>query len=82
MSPVVHREEGYTFYFVLADLSEPAHLHVGEGKSRRSDDAKIWLDPVRVARPGRFNARELTRIVRIIEANQVMLLEQWKRHDQ
>jgi len=82
VSPVVHREQGYTFYFVLADLREPPHVHVGEGKSRRSDDAKIWLDPVRVARPGRFNDREMTRILRIVAVNQLLLLDQWRRHDQ
>lgn len=81
MSPVVHREQGYTFYFVSADLGEPPHVHVGEGKSRRSDDAKLWLDPVRVARPGRFHAHELSNIVHIAEAKQILLLEQWRRHD-
>lgn len=81
MSPVVHREQGFTFYFVLADLSEPAHVHVGEGKSRRSDDAKIWLDPVRVARAGRFSTNDTTRILRIVQSNQSQLLEQWNRYD-
>ena len=82
MSPVVHREQGFTFYFVLADLGEPAHVHVGEGKSRRSDDAKIWLNPVQVARSGRFSAYEVARILRIVEIHQVQLLEQWNQHDQ
>lgn len=82
MSPVVHREQGFTFYFVVADLSEPAHIHVGEGKSRRSDDAKIWLNPVRVARQGRFSTHETARILRIVQANQSQLLEQWNQHDQ
>lgn len=36
VSPVIHREHGYTFYFVVADLAEPPHIHVGEGKARRS----------------------------------------------
>ncbi len=82
MSPVVHREQGFSFYFVLADLSEPAHVHVGEGKSRRSDDAKIWLNPVHVARAGRFSPHTMARILHIVEVNQSQLLEQWSRHDQ
>mgnify|MGYP001305085567 CR=1 FL=1 len=80
MSPVVHREQGFTFYFVLADLGEPPHVHVGEGKSRRSDDARLWLDPVRVARPGRFTDRQLARILCIAAVNQMTLLEKWNDH--
>jgi hypothetical protein len=80
VSPVVHREQGYTFYFVLADLGEPPHVHVAEGKSRRSDDAKIWLQPLRVARQGRFAAHEIGRILRIVETHQALFLEEWQRH--
>ncbi len=82
MSPVIHREQGYTFYFVLADLHEPPHVHVGEGKSRCSDDAKLWLQPLRVARPGRFAAHEISRIVRIVAAHSDLFLEEWQRHAQ
>ena len=82
MSPVIHREQGYTFYFVLADLREPPHVHVGEGKSRRSDDAKLWLQPLRVARAGRFSAYEIGRILRIVETHHAVFLEEWQRHAQ
>ena len=82
MSPVVHREQGDTFYFVVADLREPAHVHVGEGKSRRSDDAKLWLQPLHVARPGRFTSRELSRIIRIVEVHHAEFLEEWQRNAQ
>jgi hypothetical protein len=74
VSPVIYREQGYAFYFVLADLSEPPHVHVGEGKSRRSDDAKIWLSPVSVARRGRFSAHEIGRILDIVKAHQAEFL--------
>ena len=81
MSPVIHREHGYTFYFVLADLSEPPHIHVGEGKARRSDDAKIWLDPPRVARPGRFDNHTVGHILKIVATHQQEFLAEWNKHD-
>jgi hypothetical protein len=80
MSPVVHREKGYTFYVVMADLNEPPHVHIGEGRSRRSDDAKIWLDPVSVSRQGRFGGVETGQILEIVIAHRVSMLEEWNRY--
>lgn len=81
MSPTIHREEGYVFYFVSFDIAsgEPPHVHVGEGSQRPAQDAKIWLDPIGVARRGRFRQRALRRILHIVEAKRAQFLEDW--HD-
>jgi len=82
VSPVIYREHGCTFYFVFADLSEPPHIHVGEGKARRSDDAKIWLSPVGLARASRFDSRTIGRILKIVATHQQEFLAEWNTHDQ
>lgn len=73
--PVVLRVKSYKFWFYEADLDEPPHVHVGtEGK-----EAKYWLEPVRLARAGRFKPVELREIERIIEDNLSFLLNAWAR---
>ena len=76
--PIILRERGYKFWFYEADLDEPAHVHVG--KSGR--EAKFWLEPVHIARPGRFKPVELREIERIIDANLDFLLSAWRREQQ
>ncbi len=80
MSPVIHRERGYTFYFVMADLTEPPHVHVGKGSSRRKDDAKIWLSPVMVSRMGRYSQSELARILQIANESSSAMIKEWKSY--
>jgi hypothetical protein len=71
--PVILRVKGYRFWFYEADLDEPAHVHVGkEGR-----EAKCWLDPVRMARAGRFGPVDLREIERIIRDNLEFLLNAW-----
>ena len=50
------------------------HVHV----TKAGDEAKFWLDPVRVARAGRFRKSDLREIERIIEDNLEFLLNAWK----
>jgi hypothetical protein len=72
--PIVLRVRGYRFWFYEADLDEPAHVHVGkEGK-----EAKYWLDPVRMARAGRFKPVDLREIEHIIGENRDFLLNAWQ----
>jgi hypothetical protein len=73
--PVVLRVKGYRFWFYEADLDEPAHVHVGH----ESNVAKFWLDPIKLARTGRFKTVELREIERIIQTNQSFLLETWQK---
>jgi len=72
--PVILRVSGYKFWFYQADLSDPPHVHAG----RESREAKFWLQPVRVARAGRFRTNELREIERIINDNRDYLLAVWQ----
>jgi hypothetical protein len=52
--PTVLFEGPYRFYFYMRDLlTEPPHVHV----ERDRDEAKFWLDPVRLERGRLFPAR-------------------------
>ena len=81
MSPKIHEEGGYLFYFVSQDVlsGEPPHVHIGRGTPSESD-AKIWLDPVVVADSGRFRRRDISRMVSIVRERQPLLLEDWKAY--
>lgn len=59
--PIVLRIKGYRFWFYEADLDEPPHVHIG----RDGKEAKYWVAPISVARPGRFREQELKEIERI-----------------
>ncbi|MBI3165487.1 MAG: DUF4160 domain-containing protein [Anaerolineales bacterium] len=73
--PVVLRVAGYKFFFYQADVAnEPPHVHV----SKEENEAKFWLEPVRIAREGRFRKSDLRDIERIIEDNLEFLLKAWK----
>ena len=71
--PTVFRSGPYRFFFYMADRHERPHVHV----VRDDREAKLWLDPVNIARAGSFSPVELRRIERIIEENRYTLLEHW-----
>ena len=71
--PVILRVKGYKFWFYEADLDEPAHIHAG----REDREAKFWLTPVSMARPGRMKAIELREVERIIKDNIGFILDIW-----
>ncbi len=73
--PVILRVKGYRFWFYEADLDEPPHVHVG----KEDREAKFWLDPVGVARAGRFKPVDLGEIERIINDNLGFLLSAWEK---
>lgn len=75
--PVVLRIKGYKFWFYQADLDEPPHVHVGKG----NHEAKYWVDPIAVARPGRFKDHELNQIERILTKNREEILRVWQEED-
>lgn len=84
MSPVYARTNGLVFYFFLADLvgGEPAHAHVGIGKSMTPADGKIWLDPeVAEAKKGRLNQQQMRDAVRIANDNQETWLQVWRSYE-
>jgi hypothetical protein len=71
--PVILRVGGYKFWFYEADLNEPAHVHVG----REDRECKFWLNPIALARAGRFRSVELRAIERIIRDQRDFLLAAW-----
>jgi len=71
--PVVLRIKGYRFWFYQADLAEPPHVHVGKS----GKEAKYWVSPISLARPGRFRDHELNAIERILDKYQDNILRVW-----
>ena len=84
MSPTIHKEAGFVFYFYSYDVAanEPPHVHVGEQRPRARGDAKVWLTPVGVADSGRFSQRKINRILTIVNAEQQEMLEDWNDYQQ
>ena len=72
--PTALREGPYRVHFYAADrLQEPPHMHV----RRDRNEAKFWLDPVRLERGGGFPRHELRDIRRILESREQELLDFW-----
>jgi hypothetical protein len=69
--PTIHRSGPYRFYFFSHEPNEPPHIHV----DRDNLSAKVWLQPVALARNVGFSAHELTRILKLVEENRQLLLE-------
>lgn len=69
--PTVLREEGCRLYFYSHENNEPPHVHVDKG----GGSAKIWLDPVTVARSVGLPPRDLGDILRLVRRNRARLLE-------
>jgi hypothetical protein len=69
--PTVLRQDGHRFYFYSHEPNEPPHVHVDKGGA----SAKVWLDPVAVARNSGFSATELGEVVRMVRRSQAALLE-------
>ncbi len=73
--PVVLRINGFKFFFYEVDVAnEPPHVRVRKDEN----EAKFWLEPVKIAREGRFRKNELRDIERMIEDNLAFLLKVWK----
>jgi len=73
--PTVLRIDGYRFYFYSHEPNEPPHVHI----DRAEFSAKVWLEPVALARNLGFRGREVNIILRHVRAHQAQLLEAW--HD-
>jgi hypothetical protein len=71
--PTVLRIGPYRLFFVSLDGEEPPHIHV----RREKMVAKIWLQPIKVARPGGFREAELRKLVKLINEHREELLEKW-----
>lgn len=73
--PLVLRVRGYRFGFYEVDLDEPPHVQVG----KYGNKAKFWVQPLALARAGRFRPRELCEIEDILEIYQADILAAWEQ---
>jgi hypothetical protein len=74
--PTVLRVGPYRFFFYAGDRDEPEHVHV----ERDDNEAKFWLDPVRLERSGGFSRAETVRIHRIVTEHHAEFLEAWNAY--
>ena len=74
--PVFLRVGPYSFYFFSNEQNEPPHIHI----ERDEDDAKFWLNPVRLAANHGFRTRELNVIQKLVFENEIYLLERWNAY--
>ena len=71
--PTVLRIGPYKFYFYSHEPKEPAHVHV----DRDAQSAKIWLEPVSLARNFGFSAHELREVISLVSKHQQQLNNSW-----
>ena len=71
--PTVQRIRGFRLYFYSHEPNEPPHIHIDKAGA----SAKLWLEPVGVARNMGFSPRELAEVVLLVEQTRVALLEAW-----
>ena len=76
MSPTIHRERGYRFFFFSREELRP-HIHV----YGRDGEAKFWLDPkLELARNYRLSKVQLREIEKIIEAHYDEFKAAWEEY--
>ena len=71
--PTVLRIGPYRFHFYAGEGDEPPHIHV----ARDGAEAKLWIDPVSVARSKGYSASELRRVQRLTLTHNDLLLNAW-----
>jgi hypothetical protein len=71
--PTVLRIGPYRFFFYANENDEPAHIHVQRDRAL----AKFWLRPVAYAGSSGFSARELSKVLKLVEENKVTFEEAW-----
>ncbi len=71
--PTIARIGPYRIYFYSHDMGEPPHVHV----DRDDATAKVWLQPVALARNIGFRAKELRDVIQLVQSNQQRFLEAW-----
>ena len=53
----------YRFFCYAGDRDEPPHVHI----ERDKDEAKFWLDPIRIQSNRGFSRTEINRIQKLVE---------------
>ncbi|HRF87596.1 MAG: DUF4160 domain-containing protein [Cellvibrionales bacterium] len=76
MSPTIHREKGYRFFFFSREESR-IHVHV----MCESGEAKFWLEPeIELAKNFNLSRVQLREIETVIEAHNHEFISAWKEH--
>lgn len=76
MTPTLHREGPFRFFFYSHEAREPPHVHI----ERDDAIAKLWLHDGVVADAGGFSARDLQRVVAIVQTQRERFLEAWHEY--
>jgi len=74
--PTVLRVGRFRFFFYSNENQEPPHIHVKAAEN----EAKFWLNPVRLAFNHGFRSHELNEIERLVKQYQFTFLEAWNGH--
>lgn len=76
MSPTIHKEKGYRFFFFSRE--EPRiHIHV----VCASGEAKFWLEPeIELARNVKLTRQQLREIESLIEDHKNEFIAAWRQH--
>jgi hypothetical protein len=74
--PTVFELGPYIFIFFSSDRPEPLHIHV----KRDRQIAKIWVEPISVAKNRGFKEHELNKIIGLVEENRDRIIEAWHEH--
>ena len=74
--PTIERVGPYRIFFYSHDLVEPPHVHIERDRSV----AKIWLNPVAVARTHGFRPNEINQLRKLISERRLIYLEAWNEH--
>ncbi|WP_081599393.1 DUF4160 domain-containing protein [Prochlorothrix hollandica] len=73
--PTLLRSGPYRLFCYAGDRDEPPHVHI----ERDENEAKFWLDPIRIQSNKGFSRAEINRIQTLVEEHQEELLRGW--HD-
>ena len=74
--PNLLRVGPYRFFFYSHEPGEPPHVHIAAGRQT----AKVWLEPVALARSKGFPAHDLGVIIRLVRDHREAFLEAWHDH--
>ena len=68
--PTILRLHGFRFFFFSNERNEPPHIHVESGDNY----AKFWIEPVNLEKSVGYNAKELTRLRKIVQEYKSLVL--------
>ncbi len=83
--PQLFRVGSYIIYFWSNehDPLEPVHVHIAEGKAT-PNGSKVWITSsghaLKANNKANISERVFNKLVKMIEANSDVIIEQWKEH--